>query len=49
MSPSTTRLQKGALGVYSALQLAKGVSASMHSSNHLTPMTGTPQGKLHHK
>ncbi|XP_045458632.1 uncharacterized protein LOC123668998 [Melitaea cinxia] len=44
LSPSTTRLQKGALGVYSALQLAKGVSASMHSSNHLTPMTGTPQG-----
>ncbi|CAH0716285.1 unnamed protein product, partial [Brenthis ino] len=44
MSPLTTRLQKGALGVYSALQLAKGVSGSMHSSNHYTPMTGTPQG-----
>ncbi|XP_041987529.1 uncharacterized protein LOC121739239 isoform X2 [Aricia agestis] len=44
MSPSVHRLQKGAMGVYSALQLAKGVSGSMHSSNHLTPMTGTPQG-----
>ncbi|XP_026496487.1 uncharacterized protein LOC113400997 isoform X1 [Vanessa tameamea] len=44
MSPSATRLQKGAMGVYSALQLAKGVSGSMHSSNHLTPMTGTPHG-----
>ena len=44
MSPSTTRLQKGALGVYSALQLARGMSGSMHSSNHYTPMTGTPQG-----
>ncbi|XP_046977553.1 uncharacterized protein LOC124543383 isoform X3 [Vanessa cardui] len=44
MSPSATRLQKGAMGVYSALQLAKGVSGSMHSSNHLTPLTGTPHG-----
>lgn len=46
MSPLTTRLQKGALGVYSALQLAKGVSGSMHSTNHYTPMTGTPQGNV---
>ncbi|XP_039763618.1 uncharacterized protein LOC120636275 isoform X2 [Pararge aegeria] len=44
MSPLTARLQKGALGVYSALQLAKGMSGSMHSSNHFTPLTGTPQG-----
>ncbi|XP_050361120.1 uncharacterized protein LOC126780568 isoform X2 [Nymphalis io] len=44
MSPSAARLQKGAIGVYSALQLGKGVSGSMHSSNHLTPMTGTPHG-----
>ncbi|XP_023938009.1 uncharacterized protein LOC112045870 isoform X2 [Bicyclus anynana] len=44
MSPSTSRLQKSAMGVYSALQLAKGMSGSMHSSNHFTPMTGTPQG-----
>lgn len=38
------RLQKGAVGVYSAMQLAKGGS-SMHGSSHLTPLTGTPQGK----
>ncbi|XP_034839799.1 uncharacterized protein [Maniola hyperantus] len=44
MSPSTTRLQKSAMGVYSALQFAKGMSGSMHSSNHFTPLTGTPQG-----
>ncbi|XP_032526954.2 uncharacterized protein LOC116777493 isoform X6 [Danaus plexippus] len=44
MSPSSTRLTKGAMGVYSALQLAKGVSGSLHSANHFTPLTGTPQG-----
>ncbi|XP_013147475.1 PREDICTED: uncharacterized protein LOC106110260 isoform X2 [Papilio polytes] len=43
MSPSMARLQKGAVGVYSAMQLAKGGS-SMHGSSHLTPLTGTPQG-----
>lgn len=45
MSPSSTRLTKGAMGVYSALQLAKGVSGSLHSANHFTPLTGTPQGR----
>ncbi|XP_072930875.1 uncharacterized protein [Epargyreus clarus] len=44
MSPSAARLQKGAIGVYSALQLAKGVSGSMQGSSHFTPLTGTPQG-----
>ncbi|XP_045542006.1 uncharacterized protein LOC106717087 isoform X1 [Papilio machaon] len=43
MSPSMARLQKGAVGVYSAMQLARGGS-SMHGSSHLTPLTGTPQG-----
>lgn len=45
MSPSVTRLQKGAVGVYSALQFAKGVSGSTHGSSHLTPLTGTPHGE----
>ncbi|XP_050684091.1 uncharacterized protein LOC126978994 isoform X2 [Leptidea sinapis] len=43
MSPSAARLHKGALGVYSALQLAKGVSGSLHGSTHTT-LTLTPQG-----
>ncbi|CAH2035702.1 unnamed protein product, partial [Iphiclides podalirius] len=43
MSPSMARLQKGAVGVYSALQLARGGS-SMQGSSHLTPLTGTPHG-----
>ncbi|XP_063634521.1 uncharacterized protein LOC134805149 [Cydia splendana] len=43
MSPMAARMQKGAMGVYSALQLAKGVSGSIHSA-HFTPLTGTPQG-----
>ncbi|XP_026331939.1 uncharacterized protein LOC113239236 isoform X2 [Hyposmocoma kahamanoa] len=43
MSPSAVRLQKSAMGVYSALQLAKGASASQGSS-HFTPLTGTPHG-----
>ncbi|XP_045509773.1 uncharacterized protein LOC123705156 isoform X2 [Colias croceus] len=42
-SPSAARLHKGAVGVYSALQLAKGVSGSLHGSCH-TPFTLTPQG-----
>ncbi|XP_063372912.1 uncharacterized protein LOC134660954 [Cydia amplana] len=43
MSPMAARMQKGAMGVYSALQLAKGVSGSIHSA-HFTPLSGTPQG-----
>ncbi|CAK1554688.1 unnamed protein product [Leptosia nina] len=42
-SPSVNRLHKGAVGVYSALQLAKGVSSSLHGSCH-SPFTLTPQG-----
>ncbi|KAL0902119.1 hypothetical protein ABMA27_000065 [Loxostege sticticalis] len=44
MSPSAARLQRGAMGVYSALQLAKGVSGSMQMSSHYSPLTGTPHG-----
>ncbi|XP_053624925.1 uncharacterized protein LOC128683375 isoform X6 [Plodia interpunctella] len=44
MSPSAARLQKSAVGVYSAVQLAKGISGSMHGSSHFTPLTGTPHG-----
>ncbi|KAJ0183957.1 hypothetical protein K1T71_000380 [Dendrolimus kikuchii] len=44
MTPPAARLQKGAIGVYSALQLAKGVTSSMQGSSHFTPLTGTPQG-----
>lgn len=44
MTPPAARLQKGTVGVYSALQLAKGVT-SMHGSSLFTPLTGTPQGK----
>lgn len=45
MSPcAAARMQKGVMGVYSALQLAKGMSGSIHSA-HLTPLTGTPHGK----
>lgn len=44
MSPTVARLQRGAVGVYSAMQLAKGVSVSTGSTHHLTPMTGTPYG-----
>ncbi|CAK1588441.1 unnamed protein product [Parnassius mnemosyne] len=43
MSPSMSRLQKSAVGVYSAMQFAKGGS-SIQGSSHLTPLTGTPQG-----
>ncbi|XP_073957258.1 uncharacterized protein isoform X4 [Choristoneura fumiferana] len=44
MSPcAAARMQKGVMGVYSALQLAKGMSGSIHSA-HLTPLTGTPHG-----
>ncbi|XP_059055376.1 uncharacterized protein LOC131849341 isoform X3 [Achroia grisella] len=44
MSPSAVRLQKSAVGVYSALQLAKGVAGSMQGSSHFTPLSGTPHG-----
>ncbi|XP_028177681.1 uncharacterized protein LOC114365345 isoform X2 [Ostrinia furnacalis] len=44
MSPSAARLQRGAVGVYSALQLAKGVSGSMQGSSHYSPLTGSPHG-----
>ncbi|KAL4717730.1 hypothetical protein ACJJTC_000879 [Scirpophaga incertulas] len=44
MSPLAARMQKGPVGMYSALQLAKGLSNSMHSSSHFTPLTGTPHG-----
>ncbi|XP_068618637.1 uncharacterized protein [Battus philenor] len=43
VSPSMARLQKGAVGIYSAMQLAKGGS-SMQGSSHLTPLSGTPHG-----
>ncbi|XP_047524971.1 uncharacterized protein LOC125062835 isoform X3 [Pieris napi] len=42
-SPSASRLHKGAMGIHSALQLAKGVSGSLHGSCH-SPFTLTPQG-----
>ncbi|CAH4038617.1 unnamed protein product [Pieris brassicae] len=42
-SPSVSRLHKGAMGIHSALQLAKGVSGSLHGSCH-SPFTLTPQG-----
>ncbi|XP_075991101.1 uncharacterized protein LOC142986470 isoform X2 [Anticarsia gemmatalis] len=42
MSPSAVRLQKGAPGVHSALQLAK--CGSIQGSSHFTPLTGTPHG-----
>lgn len=45
MSPSAARLQRGAVGVYSALQLAKGVSGSMQGSSHFTPLSGSPHGE----
>ena len=45
MSPSAVRLQKGAPGLHSALQLAKGMSGSIPGSSHFTPMTGTPHGE----
>ncbi|XP_049692607.1 uncharacterized protein LOC110377584 isoform X3 [Helicoverpa armigera] len=44
MSPSAVRLQKGAPGLHSALQLAKGMSGSMAGSSHYSPLTGTPHG-----
>ncbi|KAJ8736790.1 hypothetical protein PYW07_000061 [Mythimna separata] len=44
MSPSAVRLQKGAPGLHSALQLAKGMSGSVPGSSHYSPMTGTPHG-----
>ncbi|XP_022832968.1 uncharacterized protein LOC111360902 isoform X4 [Spodoptera litura] len=44
MSPSAVRLQKGAPGLHSALQLAKGMSGSIPGSSHFTPLTGTPHG-----
>lgn len=44
MSPCAARLQRGAVGVYSALQFAKGVSGSVHGSSHFTPYTGSPNG-----
>lgn len=45
MSPSAVRLQKGAPGLHSALQLAKGMSGSIPGSSHYSPMTGTPHGE----
>lgn len=45
-SPSATRLHKGAMGIYTALQLAKGVSGSYGSCH--TPFTLTPQGLTLH-
>ncbi|XP_063837913.1 uncharacterized protein LOC135086990 [Ostrinia nubilalis] len=45
MSPSAARLQRGAVGVYSALQLAKGVSGSMQGSSHYSPLTGSPHAR----